>query len=94
MIHLSFIAVAHAAGVITDAKPISGILENVLNFLLSVVGVVAIIGLVVGSVIYLTAGGDEDRIRLAKMSLTASVVGLVLALGALVIVTQLGSLFS
>ena len=77
------------AGVITDAKPVSGILMNVLNFLLSVVGIVGIIGLVVAGIMYLSAAGDEKQMRTAKLIVIASVIGLVLALGALVIVTEL-----
>ena len=86
--------VAEAAGVITDAKPVSQILVSVLNFLLSVVGIVAIIGIVVAGILYLTASGDEKRMRLAKQAFTGSAVGLVAAIGALVLVTQLGNFFS
>ncbi|MFZ3031695.1 MAG: hypothetical protein WA082_01545 [Candidatus Moraniibacteriota bacterium] len=92
MIEYFLIPTAYA-GVITDATPISQVLISVLNFLLSVAGIVGIIGLVVAGVLYLTAGGDEGRIKLAKRATVASGIGLGIALGALVIVAQLGNLF-
>lgn len=82
------------AGVITDAKPMTALLGSVLNFLLSVAGVIGIIGLVISGVWYMTAGGDEDRIRLAKRMALASVIGIVVVVGALVMVTQIVSFFS
>ncbi len=88
------ISVAQAAGVITDATPVSQVLLNVLNFLLSVAGIIGILGVVFAGVLYLTASGDEGRVRLAKQALTASVIGLTVALGALLLVTQLGSFLS
>lgn len=85
--------VAHA-GVITDATPVSRILGNVLNFLLSVIAIVGIIGMVVAGAMYLNASGDEKRMRFAKNGFFFSLVGVVIALGALVIATQIGRMFS
>lgn len=82
------------AGVITDAKPLSQILLDALSFLLSVAGIVGIIALVVAGIIYLTAGGDEKRMQLGKKTAVASVIGLMIILGALVLVTQIGKLFA
>lgn len=82
------------AGVITDAKPVTALLVNILNFLLSVVGVVGIIAAVVSGAYYLTANGDEDRARQAKRIMTAAVIGLGIVLGALVVVNQLIGFFS
>lgn len=87
-----FINVAQA-GVITDATPVSSILLNVLNFLLSIVGVLGIIGLVVSGILYLSAGGNEERMRLAKRAALASVTGIVIALGALILTGALASFF-
>ena len=69
------------------------IARNILNFLLSIVGVVAIIMLVVGSFMYLTAAGDEDRIDTGKKIAKYSVIGITIALAALVLVRLVGSFF-
>lgn len=81
----------YVPGVIAKATPIAQILANVLNFLLSVAGVIGIIGLVVAGVLYLVASGDEGRVRLAKRMALYCVIGIVVVLGALVLVTQLVS---
>lgn len=92
--YFSFFLKAEAAGVIEDAVPLSKVLLNILNFLLSVAGIVGIIGLVVAGIWYLTAAGDEGRIRLAKKAALASVIGLIVILSAYVIVSQIGKFFS
>jgi hypothetical protein len=82
------------AGSISDATPIATILQNVLNFLLSIVGVLAIISLVVAGVLYLTAAGNTKQVDVAKKAVQFSIIGIVVAMGALVIVSQLGSFFA
>jgi hypothetical protein len=94
MRHFLLFPVAHAAGVITDATPFSKVLLNILNFLLSVAGIIGILGLVLAGVWYLTANGDQKRIRLAKTAAYASVIGIVIILGALLLVGQIGEFFS
>jgi hypothetical protein len=81
-------------GSITNAPRITYILWNVLQFLLSIVGIVAIIGLVASGIIYLTSGGDEKKVSFAKRAALASVIGIAIALGALVIISQLSEFFS
>ncbi len=77
---------------VDKALTIKEIALRVLDFLLSVVGILGIIGLVVGGAFYLTAYGDEDRIETGKKILTASLVGIGIALAALVLVRQIASL--
>ncbi len=67
------------------------IASNVLNFLLSVVGVVALIMLVVGAFMYLTSAGDEDRIDTGKSIVKYSIIGIMIALAALVLVRQIAA---
>lgn len=67
------------------------IATNILNFLLSVVGVVALIMLVVGAFMYLTAAGDEDRIDTGKKIVKYSIIGITIALAALVLVRQIAA---
>lgn len=78
---------------VAGAQTLSQIATNVLNFLLSVVGVLAIIMLVVGGIMYLTAAGDEDRIDTGKSIVKYSIIGIAVALAALVIVSQIAAFF-
>ncbi|MDD2766962.1 MAG: hypothetical protein PHH40_04385 [Candidatus Moranbacteria bacterium] len=82
------------AGVITDAKPLTSILSDILNFLLSIIGISGILGLVIAGVIYITAAGSEDRMRLAKNAAIGSVIGIAIALGSLILTGQLAAFFS
>jgi len=75
------------AGVITDAPPITSILLHILNFVLSLVGILGIIGLVVSGILYMTSAGDEEQMRLAKKALTYSI--LVVLVGLTVFVSPL-----
>ncbi|HBP00721.1 MAG: hypothetical protein UY41_C0045G0007 [Candidatus Moranbacteria bacterium GW2011_GWE1_49_15] len=80
------------AGIISDAPRVSTILASILNFLLSIVGVLAIIALVISGIMYVTSAGDERRMTVAKKSAVYSVVGIAVALGALVIVKNISSI--
>lgn len=88
-----FIRTAHAAGVIDDATPITEVAGNILDFLLSVFGILAILALAVAGAMYLLSGGDTERAAQAKHAAMYAAIGIAVALGALVIVRQIGSLF-
>ncbi len=78
---------------VAGAKTILEILQTALNFLLSVVGIIAIIMLVVGGLMYLLSAGDEDRMKTGKTIVIYSLIGIAVALSALVLVTQVVRLF-
>lgn len=90
---LGWSAASPPAGVGTSLSVIE-IATNILNFLLSVVGVVALIMLVVGAFMYLTAAGDEDRIDTGKKITKYSIIGITIALASLVLVKQLALFLS
>jgi len=85
---------ADANAMINGALTIKDVAIQVLNFLLSVVGIIAIISLIVGGIMYLTSYGDEERIEKAKTMVTYSIIGIVIAFGAVVIVTQISKLIT
>jgi hypothetical protein len=78
--------IAVSAGPIDEAQPLSVGLTNILDFLLSIIGVVAIIGLIVSGFLYFSAVGDMRQIALAKKATLASVTGIVIALGGYVLI--------
>lgn len=81
------------AGVITEAPTIADILQNVLTFLLSIVGIVSILSVVIAGLLYLGAAGDQRRIIVARRAVTYGIIGTAIAIGGLVIVGQLASFF-
>ncbi len=88
-----FVQSVSAAGPIDTAPRIATVLTNILDFLLSGVGIVAIIGIVIGGAMYFFSAGDMRRIEQAKKIIFASVIGLVVALGSVVLVRLLASFF-
>jgi hypothetical protein len=81
------------AQVIADAPTFTEIGEGITYFLLRSLGFIAIIGLVITAIIYFTAGGNEERIRLAKKSFFYSMVGILVSMGALIIFYQIENFF-
>ena len=77
---------------VNQALTLKQIAMNTLGTLLSIIGILGIIGLVIGGAFYLTAYGDEKRIEKGKTIITSSIIGIAIALAALVIVKQIASL--
>jgi len=66
---------------------------NVLNFLLASVGILSVIMLVVGGVMYLSSAGSEDRIDQGKKIVTNAIIGIIISLSAMVLVRQIALFF-
>lgn len=81
-----------ATGTVAGSLTISQIVTNVLNFILSIFGILAIIMLVVGGLTYLSSAGDEDRIDTAKKMIKWAIVGITISFSAVVIVQQIADL--
>ncbi len=79
-------------GTAPEGLTLREIIINILELLLSVVGVLAIIGMVIGGIMYMTSYGDTDRIETAKKIFTYSIIGITVALGSLIIVKQVSNL--
>lgn len=62
------------------AGSISGIITNIMNWLLMMVGIIGVIGFAIAGVLYLTAAGDEGRIDQAKSAMMYSIVGVIVAI--------------
>lgn len=70
------------------------VVSAVLNLLLSIIGILAIITLVVGGIMYMTSAGEEDRINKAKSIVTYSIIGIAVALAGLVIVKAVATVIT
>ena len=79
---------------VAGAQSFTQIATKVLDFLLSIIGIIGIIMLVFGGFTYLTSAGDEGRAEAGKKIVTSAVVAIALALLALVMVTQVTKFFA
>lgn len=77
---------------VSDALSLRDIAVNVLDLLLSVLGVVAMISMIIGGLMYLTAIGDPKRIDTGKDIFKYSLLGVIVSLSAVVVISQVNSL--
>ncbi len=56
-------------------------ISAIYNWAMGIVGVLAVVMIIWGGVIYLTAGGSPERISTAKSYITSAIAGLILAFG-------------
>lgn len=59
---------------------------GIINFIVSFVGPIAVLMLIIGAIMFATAGGNDESMQKAKRILIASAIGLVLIFGAFAIV--------
>ena len=57
-----------------------GILTNITNTVLYIIGIIAIIMLIFGGIRYATSGGDSKKVTDAKNTILYAIIGLVVAL--------------
>jgi hypothetical protein len=69
------------------------IARNILNFLLSVIGILALIVMVLSGIMYLTSAGSEARMKQARAMFTAALIGIALAMASLVLVSAVARFF-
>ncbi len=62
------------------------LMQNVINLLLLVLGMIAVIAIIIGGVRYTTSNGDPGQIKSAKDTILYAVIGLVVAIMAYAIV--------
>ncbi|MFA4817690.1 MAG: hypothetical protein WC608_03105 [Parcubacteria group bacterium] len=67
------------------AGSITGIILNILLWILYIFGIIGVIGFVIAGIMYLTAAGEEDRMESAKKAMYYSIIGVIVGLVGVVI---------
>lgn len=73
------------AGTNLPSASIFDIIRNVMLWMLSILGFVAVVGFVISGIMYLVAAGDEDAQKKAKRAMFYSITGVIVGLVGLVI---------
>ena len=89
---IGLVSAPHAPTEYTNAKSLGTIIANILDLLLSLLGMFCIISLTVAGGMYMTAYGDQKRVDTAKTIAKYSIIGLVVALSSLVVISEVSSL--
>ena len=63
-----------------------GYAGNIINWVLIIVGIIAVLFIIIGGIRYATSAGDPDKVKKAKNTLLYAIIGLAVALLAAVIV--------
>ena len=66
---------------------LSGVIQDVTNVLLFVIGAVAVIMIIIGGIRYTTSNGDSNQVTAAKNTILYGVIGVIVALLAFAIVS-------
>ena len=78
---------------VNGALSLSAIALKVLSFLLGTFGVVSLIMMIIGASLYMTSAGDEDRATKGKDVFKYAVLGVVIAMSAMILVRQIAKFF-
>lgn len=82
------------AGLPTNPDLVYGIVENVADWLLSLIGILAVIGLVVSGIQYYFVATDEKMMETAKKTMMASIIGLVVALSGYIVIETIDTILN
>lgn len=75
-------------------KTIAEILTQLLNWLLEIVGIIAIIGFVISGIMYLVSAGNEEMITKAKKYMLYCLIGIIVALASFVVIKTIDSILN
>lgn len=70
----------------TRFTSVGGIITQIFTWLIAIIGVIAVIFIIIGGIRYILARGDPKATDAARGTITAAIIGLVIALLAVVIV--------
>jgi len=65
---------------------ITGIIANILLWILRIFAIIGVIGFVISGILYLTAAGSEERMESAKKAMLYSIIGVIVGLAGVVII--------
>ena len=80
-------AAVNGSGLSNKSVSVDSVAKNVVNALLYIIGILAVIMIIVGGVMYTTSAGDQAKVTKAKNIIIYGLVGLVIAILAYAIVS-------
>ncbi|MBM3210515.1 hypothetical protein FJZ39_04220 [Candidatus Saccharibacteria bacterium] len=77
---------ARGTGVPTEISGDGGVIQQIINILLFIIGIISVIMLIIGGLRYVVSGGKSDQVTAAKNTILYAIIGLVVAIFAYAIV--------
>ena len=81
-----------AASFGVSTSTFSGILTNIINYALAIVGFLGVLGFVISGIMYLVSAGDDDLAKKSKGYMVNSIIGITVALLGYVIMAAISTL--
>ena len=69
-----------------SSKTVEDLIVDVLNWMIGAAAVICVVMLIVGGYSYMTAGGDENKVKTATKTLTNAIIGLAICFIAVILV--------
>lgn len=76
------------------AGDLTAIIIGIMNWLLTIVGIIGIIGFVISGILYFISAGDDNKMGTAKNAMTYSIIGVVVALMGYVIIQAVDAMLN
>ncbi|MDP1883766.1 MAG: hypothetical protein Q8L10_00170 [Candidatus Moranbacteria bacterium] len=73
---------------------ITGIIVNILDWLLFIFGLLGIIGFLISGIMYILASGNDDMIEKAKSGMKFSIIGVLVGLSGVVIIRAIDAILA
>lgn len=71
---------------------LTGLLNNIVSVALIFIGIIAVIYLIYGGVIYITAGGDADKAGKGRIAITNAIIGIIIVAASFIIYNTVANL--
>lgn len=72
---------------ITNPNPLPALIGDVISVILGALGILLVINITYAGIMYMTANGEDDKVKKAKKMITQSVIGIILIVAAFAIST-------
>ena len=76
------------------SQSIFNIVTNILDWLLTIVGVVGVIGFAIAGIMYLTAAGQDEQLKTAKKAMVNSIIGVIVAICGVVVLNAVDTMLN
>jgi type IV secretory pathway VirB2 component (pilin) len=77
---------------VTGGTTLDQVLQRVVTWILLLAGTIAVVYLIYGGILYITAGGDAEKAKSGRTAVVNAIIGIVIILLALVIVNWVMSI--
>jgi len=65
---------------------VAGIIKSLITFILAFAAAIAVLFLIIGGILYMTSGGNDEKIKKAKSMIFSAIIGVVVILLSFIIV--------